>query len=64
MAKKTQSDVDKKEQADRKAFIEAVEKVQDEHGYRVVAMLNFSQSGVVPVLGLDKVTEDDEKVVE
>ena len=64
MPKKTQSDVEKKEQADRKAFIEAVEKLQDEHGYRVVAMLNFSQSGVYPTLGVDKMTKEDKKVVE
>lgn len=47
----------------RKKFIEAIEEVQNKHGYQVVAMLNFSQSGVYPTLGVDKVKKKEDNVV-
>ena len=65
MSKKTKEELTQEiEQQQRKKFIDAIEEVQDKHGYRVVAMLNFSQSGVYPTLGVDKVAKKEEKVVE
>ena len=65
MANKTKEELNQeRETQQRKKFIEEIEEVQKKHGYRVVAMLNFSQSGVYPTLGVDKVKKEDKKVVE
>ena len=59
MANKTKEELNQeRETQQRKKFIEEIEEVQKKHGYRVVAMLNFSQNGVYPTLGVDKVKED------
>jgi len=67
MANKTKEELNQEiETQQRKKFIEEIEKVQKKHGYQVVAMLNFSQSGVYPTLGVDKVKEKkkEDNVVE
>lgn len=51
------------EQQQRQKFIAEVQEVEKKHGYQVIAMLNFSQSGVYPTLGVDK-KKEEEKVVE
>ena len=49
--KKISKQLTKEQDEKRKAFWEDVKEVQDKHGMRLVALLDYSQLGVVPVLG-------------
>ena len=63
MSKKTKEELTKEvETKQRQAFVKAVQAVEEKHGYRVVAALNFSQSGVFPTLGVEKTQVEPEKV--
>ena len=61
MAKEKQELKNEVEKQQRQRFVEAVQEVENQHGYKVIAMLNFSQSGVTPTLGLHKVEETETK---
>lgn len=50
MSKKRVSQVNKEDEARRKAFWEAIVAVEKEHGRQIRPMLNFSPQGIIPYL--------------
>ena len=59
MAKEKQELKNEVEKQQRQRFVEAVQEVENQHGYKVIAMLNFSQSGVYPTIGVQKVEKPE-----
>jgi len=66
MSKQKVSTVNKKEQAEVEAFADEMKAVEAKHGMRIVPMLQYTNQGVYPTLGhqrVDKVEiKADEKV--
>ena len=61
MAKKTQAQVNKKEQDQRDAFWEDVLKLEEKHGVVLSAFLEYTQRGIIPVIGSRVKTEEEKK---
>ena len=52
--KKVAKAKDELETERRKNFVEAIQTVEKEHGYKVVAMMNYNHRGIFAELGIDK----------
>ena len=62
MSKKTKEELTQDlEVKQRQKFVDAVKELETKHGYRVVAALNFSQAGVYPTIGVEKVKVEETK---
>jgi hypothetical protein len=63
MSKKRVSQVNKEEDAKRKAFWEAIQALEKEHSMQLGCFLQYSAQGILPVLGaklVEKVTKEQD----
>jgi len=59
MSKKRVSQVNKEEEAKRKAFWEDIKELEAKHSMQLGCFLNYSAQGIIPVLGAKLVEKKD-----
>lgn len=68
MAKKTVGQVNKKEEekdiAEAQAFADAIKAVEEEHGMRIVPMIQYTNQGLYPTLARQRVDKVELKADE
>jgi hypothetical protein len=60
MTKKKVSEVNKAEDTKLQAFIDAIKALEEEHGYQVVPMIQYTDQGLYPTVGTRKTPEKKE----
>lgn len=62
MPKKTQGQVEKKEVERKQAFAAAIQAVEKEHKLKLIPMIEYSNQGLYPSLGVQEIKEVVNKV--
>lgn len=45
----------------RKKFVDALEKLEKTHGYKMIGMIEYKHNGIYPSVGLEKVDPEKEE---